>query len=1067
MNELSPQYDPQAVESAITERWNAANCFHAEPADAGDPYSICIPPPNVTAALHLGHALNNTLQDVLTRVARMRGMNACWLPGTDHAGIATQTVVDKRLQAEGEKALKEYKLLEAEGGNGREQFLEKVTAWKDEYEARITQQLKDMGCSCDWERQAFTMDQPRAAAVREAFFRLFKDGLIYRGKRLVNWDPVSQTALADDEVEMEDVDGHFYYMKYPVCSASGEATGEFVTVATTRPETMLGDTGVAVNPDDKPRANFIGQFVKLPIVGRVIPIVGDDYVVIPDTDSSDAKARMASGFLKVTPAHDQNDYEIGQRHDLPVINIMAPDASISTSHGWDDASPECEPFVELSREDARRAIVRWFKAADLLEDQKPYKHAVGHSYRSHVPVEPYYSDQWYLKVTDDRLAGATLRAMAPEQRKAGTECSWTSEHPFKGSASLNHEGHEEHEDTKEDKITSGLTFYPARYAKTFQNWHENIRDWCISRQLWWGHRIPVWSAPYLPAKTYESGETNVFIGKIGEWSKEQRIAQGAGRKIESSDQAGVDSGYFFCVRDELDREVIDFLEANGFERDPDVLDTWFSSALWPMSTLGWPEQTPDLAKWNPSSVLCTAREIITLWVSRMVMFNLYFEKQLPFRDVFIHAMIQDGHGQKMSKSLGNGVDPLDIIESHGSDAMRYTLTAMTTQTQDVRMPVDLIDPHSGDTFTPKFVTGPGGVKVAAPEQDSPTVKGKRMASSYGVAAGLVKPTDDLPAAKNTSEKFDLGQRLANKLWNATRFALSILTDETPTTSDELTLADRWILGRLAETVESANASLAQYRFAEFATGLYDFFWRDLCDWYLEAIKPTVRGNLAQRRTLAACIDATLRLLHPVMPFITERLWESVNEAVPGDRSVDGLALTSSDLLATAAWPKADAQKLIDAEASADFAFVQEIVSAIREIRAQHKVAPSATVVVSSRAPAEVLNRMVKYRPIAEALARYESAEVGPDVSAPPNAATAIVGDVTLYVHDVVDAAAETQRLTKKKDELQKKVANFEKRLANEKYVNSAPAKLVQETRDQFAAAARELEAVEAQLSDIA
>ena len=306
-----------------------------------------------------------------------------------------------------------------------------------------------------------------------------------------------------------------------------------------------------------------------------------------------------------------------------------------------------------------------------------------------------------------------------------------------------------------------------------------------------------------------------------------------------------------------------------------------------MSTLGWPAQTPDLAKWNPSSVLCTAREIITLWVSRMVMFNLYFEKQLPFKDVFIHAMIQDGHGQKMSKSLGNGVDPLDIIESHGSDAMRYTLTAMTTQTQDLRMPVDLIDPHSGETFTPKFVTGPGGVKVAAPEQDSPTVKGKKMASSYGVASGKVKPTDDLPAAKNTSEKFDLGQRLANKLWNATRFALSILTDETETTTDELTLVDRWILGRLAETVESANASLAQYRFAEFATGLYDFFWRDLCDWYLEAIKPTVRENAAQRRTLAACIDATLRLLHPVMPFITERLWESVNEAVPGDRSVVG------------------------------------------------------------------------------------------------------------------------------------------------------------------------------------
>ena len=830
---------------------------------------------------------------------------------------------------------------------------------------------------------------------------------------------------------------------------------------------MLGDTAVAVNPDDKPRAGLIGQFVKLPIVGRIIPIVGDDYVVIPDADSSDSKARMASGFLKVTPVHDTNDYDIGQRHDLPVINIMAPDASISSSHGWDDASAECEPFIGLSREDARRAIVRWFKENDLLEDQKPYRHAVGHSYRSHVPVEPYYSDQWYLKVTDDRLAGATLRAMTPEQRKAGTECSWASEHPF-GGGQGNHGEHGDTEATEEGTGASGLTFYPERYAKTFQNWHENIRDWCISRQLWWGHRIPVWRRDHayqdIPA------DMGAFVGQLMEWQQAGRLAiqyRGEFVHLEKSELDDPDLTVFFvCLRESEDRcgDIIELLNAHGLVRDPDVLDTWFSSALWPMSTLGWPEQTPDLATWNPSSVLCTAREIITLWVSRMVMFNLYFEKQLPFKDVFIHAMIQDGHGQKMSKSLGNGVDPLDIIESHGSDAMRYTLSAMTTQTQDVRMPVDLIDPHSGETFTPKFVTGPGGVKVAAPEQDSPTAKGKKMASSYGVASGKVKPTDDLPAAKNTSEKFDLGQRLANKLWNATRFALSILTDETPTTTDEVTLADRWILGRLAETVEAANTSLAQYRFAEFATGLYDFFWRDLCDWYLEAIKPTVRENAAQRRTLAACIDATLRMLHPVMPFITERLWESVNQAVPGDRSLDGLALPPGELLAAAAWPTLDASVLTDAKAKEHFAFVQEIVSAIREIRAQHKVPPSATVVVSSKAPAHLLNQMNRYRPITQALARYDGGEIGPDVAAPKNAATAIVGDVTLYVHDVVDAEAETQRLTKKKDELVKKVANFEKRLSNEKYVNSAPAKLVQETRDQHAAAQRELEAVEGQIA---
>ncbi|MEE9405303.1 MAG: valine--tRNA ligase [Algisphaera sp.] len=1031
MQELSPQYDPQAVESLITERWNDAQCFHAEPTDAGDPYSIVIPPPNVTAALHLGHALNNTLQDVLTRVARMRGMNACWLPGTDHAGIATQSVVDKRLQAEGKKAIKEYKKMEAQGGNGREQFLEKVTAWKDQYEARITQQLKDMGCSCDWERQAFTMDEPRATAVREAFFRLFKEGLIYRGKRLVNWDPVTQTALADDEVEMEDVDGHFWYMKYPVCDATGAETGAFVTVATTRPETMLGDTGVAVNPNDAPRAKFIGQFVKLPIVGRVIPIVGDDYVVIPDEESADSKARMASGFLKVTPAHDVNDFEIGRRHDLAVINIMAPDASISTSHGWDDASQACDPFVGLSREDARRAVVRWFKEADLLEDQKPYKHAVGHSYRSHVPVEPYYSDQWYLKVTDDKLAGAALRAMDVSQRQPSDNAAFNAKTPKR-------------QDAKEGKADTGLKFYPERYAKTFQNWHENLRDWCISRQLWWGHRIPVWSLT--------CSDEQAALTLTNEWNDAN---PGSSAARQDGDTV------FVCLKN---NDAVSDLEKQGFIQDPDVLDTWFSSALWPMSTLGWPEKTDDLATWNPSSVLCTAREIITLWVSRMVMFNLYFEGQLPFKDVFIHAMIQDGHGQKMSKSLGNGVDPIDIIHSHGCDAMRYTLTAMTTQTQDLRMPVDLIDPHSGEAFTPKFVTGPGGYKVAAPEQDSPSVKGKKMASSYGVASGKVKPSDDLPAARNTSEKFDLGQRLANKLWNATRFTLSILTDETPTTSDEMTLADRWILDRLAETVAAADAALGEYRFAEFATGLYDFFWRDLCDWYLESIKPTVRENAAQRRTLAACIDATLRLLHPVMPFITERLWESVNEALPGDRSVPGLALPPNTLLVKAAWPVMEAGAMADASAAEDFAFIQSVVSAIREIRSQHQVAPSAVVEVSATGPAAVLERMAAHRPIVQSLARYTTREVGTDAQEASNAAAALVGDMTLYVHDVVDTEAEKARLSKRRDTLAKQIVNFEKRLGNEKYVNSAPAKLVQETRDQFAAAARELEAVEAQMA---
>ncbi|MGB1126105.1 MAG: valine--tRNA ligase, partial [Phycisphaeraceae bacterium] len=662
--ELPPTYDPTQVEPAILKQYLETKAYAASTDADGEPYSIVIPPPNVTAALHLGHALNNTLQDVLTRVHRMRGFNTLWMPGTDHAGIATQTVVDKRLQQEGKPALKEYKQKELEGEDGRGQFIGQVTAWKDEYEAKITKQLEEMGCSCDWDRQRFTMDDQCAKAVREAFFQLFKDGLIYRGKRLVNWDPVSQTALADDEVEMQDVDGNFYYMKYPVCDSEGNETGEFATLATTRPETMLGDTAVAVNPDDEPRAKYIGQFVKLPIVNRVIPIIGDDYVVIPDPDSDDGKAKMASGFLKVTPAHDPNDYEIGTRHDLAIINVMAPDASISIDHGWPaeenaGSNEELKPILGLSREEARKAIVKWFKANELMAEVKPYRHAVGHSYRSHVPIEPYYTDQWYVKVTDPSLAGSALDAMSREQYNAENE-------PGRAGPARS--------DTRGD---GGLTFTPERYAKTFQTWHENIRDWCISRQLWWGHRIPVWS------KTVRLTEDN-WLAELSTPGFDHFISKKQTSPIASSEGVALviinqasgqvhdlsedplmpvvpetegEYTFFVCA---MDDDSGRYYEQFGYTQDPDVLDTWFSSALWPLSTLGWPGETDELAKWNPTSVLCTAREIITLWVSRMVMFNRYFKGgDLPFKDVFIHAMIQDGHGQKMSKSLGNGVDPMD------------------------------------------------------------------------------------------------------------------------------------------------------------------------------------------------------------------------------------------------------------------------------------------------------------------------------------------------------------------------------------------------------------------------
>ena len=1313
---LDRQYNPADTEPQVAQRWQDANAFQASPDDPGEPFSIVIPPPNVTAALHMGHALNNTLQDILTRYHRMRGHNACWFPGTDHAGIATQTVVEKRVLQEEGKRRTDFE---------RDEFIAKIQAWKDEYEQRITNQLTAMGCSCDWDRQAFTLDQPRAKAVREAFFQLFKDGLIYRGKRLVNWDPATQTALADDEVEMQDIDGHFYYLNYqlviPTSRASGGRegasadpknpsdwmeTGEYVTVATTRPETMLGDTAVAVNPNDEARKHLIGQFVRLPIVNRIIPIIGDDYVVIPDPDSDDAKAKYASGFLKVTPAHDPNDYDIGQRHTpepLPIINVMAPDGTISADHGWREQEEnihEAAAFLGMDRFEARKAIVSWFRENNLLEEVKPYRHAVGHSYRSHVPIEPYLSDQWYVKVTDDRLAGAALGAMTDEQYEGekkieissadvspktsstdspetsstgvsrgspvlhqetgGTGVSPVQKHKTVGiTTKLNkkertlphwqtggstyfitfrvREGHlsdEERQitldacrhwhgermdlhvavvmpdhvhllmtprkqpdnnwhdlskllhsiksfsahkiadkrgesgqvwmeesydrmvrDSKEfeekwnyiwenpvraglvddpsqyefiyqplneadsyrrdactteesntadacatafgqaaggtDALESQLRFHPPRYAKTFQQWHENIRDWCISRQLWWGHRIPVWTR-----KTSFSGFPEAALGSIIEQAKKgTRSIFGKpihGKEKHKWSQLTSDNHSVFYEVDYANEEVTTFLclledseklvsrlEANGFTQDPDVLDTWFSSALWPLSTMGWPDATPELAKWNPTNVLCTAREIITLWVSRMVMFNLYFRGQLPFKDVFIHAMIQDGHGQKMSKSLGNGVDPVDIIHSHGSDAMRFTLASMTTHTQDVRMPVDAVCPHTDKPFTPKFITGHGGgsngVQVAAPVQESPFAQGKKMVTSFGVASGQAHATDDMPLTRNTSEKFDYGRNFANKLWNAVRFALTHLEGHyKPYRADEpghigprlseLVLIDHWILSRLSKTVAAVDKALAQYEFATYAQALYDFFWRDLCDWYIEAIKPTVNESLAQRYVLATCLDVALRLMHPVMPFVTERLYEALNRAFP-QRGVEGVALRPEKMLVTAPWPTTD-QCCTCEEAEEEFASVQLVVAMIREVRTNMKVPPREKVEVSAKVAPEALVPALMDGALVEYLANVEVVDVGAEIEKPTNAAVVVRPNIEVYLHNQLDVAAEHKRLSKRIEEVRKSIATLNGRLSNEKYVNKAPAHLVQQTRDQLADAEKELIGLEQQLSEL-
>ncbi|MFW2334113.1 valine--tRNA ligase [Ilumatobacter sp.] len=1046
--ELAKAYSPADAEPAVEAAWAASDVFHAEPVADGDAtYSIVIPPPNVTAALHLGHALNNTLQDVLIRYHRMKGDETLWMPGTDHAGIATQTVVEKRLLADGVKRLE----------MGREAFVETTQTWKDEYEQVIIDQLVAMGASCDFDRIRFTMDEMCATAVRHAFFTLFRDGLIYRGKRLVNWDPVTRTALSDDEVENEDVDGHMWYLTYPLADGTGH-----VTVATTRPETMLGDTAVALNPRDPRAEALLGRSVMLPIVDREIPIIVDDHVVMADPESSDAKAQFASGFLKVTPAHDPNDWEIGLRHDLPIVNVMGPDASISDQYGWDDVSDEAREFVGLSREDARAAIVRWFDDHGLLEEVRDYSHTVGHSYRSHVPIEPWLSDQWYVAVTDDRLRGSAMRALAADQAP-----------PLPDDVAPR---------TEVDG-DGGLRISPDRYARTYHQWHESIRDWCVSRQLWWGHQIPVWvrtiDLDEAPAAVRDA-EIDVAITIESAW-----LDAGASHVIRRTTDTEAEEAV--CVPPEatlrrLDRAdasmdeaaLIAALEADGFVRDPDVLDTWFSSALWPMSTMGWPwpDDFPEtvglLDSFNPTSLLTTGREIITLWVSRMVMFERYFmDGRLPFRDVFIHAMIQDGHGQTMSKSLGNGLDPRDVIHTHGADALRFTLVQMTTDTQDVRMPVDIIDPHSGRSFEPEIITTSAGKIVPAPIQTSPTDPSKQMVSAYGAATGTAVPSEERPLARNTSPKFDLGRNFANKLWNATRFALKRVDSsnrvETPVDMSERPFADRWIVSRLARTVTRLEQSLAEYQFNAFADTLYDFVWHDVCDRYLEMIKPTIDDDHDQQVVLVSVLDAVLRIMHPVCPFVTESLWPHVGAARCG--AVAGLDLPPSELLAGAAWPAVDTG-LDDADSIGLWQRADQLIGSIRTVRGAQSVAPRKRITV--HAPAATLDLMGDVDGAVQVLAGvgelHELSGSRPERVSPITfeGAEILLSDLV----DDVDLEQERERLRKVIEGKTKQIAGFNGRLSNDGFLANAKPEIVADTRAMLVAAEADLAAAQTALANL-
>ena len=945
--ELSKTYDPATVESEAYFTWLEEKCFHAEAADEGDPYCIVIPPPNVTGALHLGHAINNTLQDILTRVHRMRGFNTLWMPGIDHAGIATQAVVEKQLKEKENKTRHDV---------GREGLVQRIWAWKEEYGGRIIEQLKRLGCSCDWDRLRFTLDETCARAVRQTFFKLFKDGLIYRGKRLVNWDVHLQTSISDDEIYHEKVKTSLWHIKYPIVDGDDSGTGAspvqteeqhgrgaratYMVVATTRPETMLGDTAVAVHSQD-PRWNWaIGKKVRLPLVDRLIPIIADDILVDP---------KFGSGVVKVTPAHDPSDYAVWQRHlgkddQIDILNILNPDGTINAAGG---------PYAGIKRDAARKKVVADLEAQGLLAKEEPYETEIGHSDRSKTAVEPYLSDQWFVQM-------APLAEPALEVVRSGR-----------------------------------IKFYPERHAQQYLAWLGEKRDWPISRQLWWGHRIPVWS------------------------KKRDAAAEQSMDTLHAQDVSGVqvmmrtviaDGAYteYVCIppgHGDIERQF----ESQGYEQDADVLDTWFSSALWPHSTLGWPENTAELRKWYPTSVLLTGRDIITLWVARMVMTGLYNMGDIPFQHVAINPTILDGKGERMSKSKGNGVDPVDIIETHGADALRFTLTIMATETQDARMPVK-----------------------------------------------------KLPSGKNTSDRFDVGRNFCTKLWNMARFTLMNLEGIASEPVDEAkwSITDRWLLSRLMRTVKECDDALAAYRFDQYAKACYDFFWRDLCDWYIEAIKPELREGAPRRgqvaNVLATALDMSLRLMHPMIPYITETIWWRLNEVRP-HRGIPGRILpTRSKRLIKAAWPKYN-DDLTSGGAEHVFGKLQELIAGIRNVRNEHKVDPRKPVTVSIAAPGDAARQIEANRATIELLATCTIRDVQQQLAPPANAARTATAGCDVYVEGIVDEDAEKQRLARRRDELTKQITALRGRLSNESYTAKAPAHLVEQTRKQLADAEAELD----------
>ncbi|BBO31688.1 valine--tRNA ligase [Lacipirellula parvula] len=1071
--ELPSQYDHEGAQRRWYKVWEQRGYFHAEPGakdkdgKVKPPYTIVIPPPNVTGALHLGHALNNTLQDILIRMKRMQGFNALWMPGTDHAGIATQAVVERRL-------LEEQKL--SRHDLGREGLIEKIWEWKAQYEKRIIGQLKQIGCSCDWERLRFTLDETCARAVRETFFRLFQDGKIYRGKRLVNWDTYLQTAVSDDEVFKEPVKGHFWHFKYPVVKDAKWKKGEpeFVTIATTRPETMLGDTAVAVHPDpaaafDKVgaelrermlaapakekgaleeeatlllerRARMLphletlrdmaqrGVMLELPLTGRQIPLIADEW----------AKPELGSGCVKITPAHDENDYAVWQRNlEIGAINIMTPDGKLNEN------APK--HFRGMSMKQGRQQVLDELEMAGLYNpetDCEDREIELPHSDRSKTPIEPYLADQWFVKM--DELAQSAM-----------------------------------------DAVTDGrVKITPERYGKTYLDWLGEKRDWPIGRQLWWGHRIPVWHIRWCDRSVLEKafdGRNDIFWNEgyeKGWWflSSSTDLTHLDETRLEALAEESKPGGKFAITREE------------------DVLDTWFSSALWPHSTLGWPDETPELKAFYPTTALVTSRDIITLWVARMVLTGRYNMGEVPFSSVYIHPKILDGYGETMSKSKGNGVDPLDVVEKFGADALRFGLAYLATETQDVRMPVEFECPHC-QTLIAQTKKNRTLVRIECDKCGKPFRT--QWAESHGT-------DEDKALARGAvvSDRFELGRRFCNKLWNASRFSLMNLQKAatggrgaapedattvggsnanagTATTGRgfiELTLEDRWLLSRLATVTNEVTAAIESYQFADAARLLYAFAWNDFCDYYVEMTKARFGVPEQQetaQRVLAHVLDALLRLLHPMIPFLTEEVWQLLGQVVE-DRGLEApgsLGSKAAVSVCIADWPVADASR-IDATIETQFADFQAVLGAVRELRMGQNIAPREAVEFSVRCDEATAKLLEPMSPYFLQMAKATALAWGPKATAPETAASSQVNgargpiDVHLDVSRFIDVEAEKKRLTKQIEQWQGFVKSMEAKLNNESFVSRAPAEVVQQQRDKLVETKGLIESAQASLKKL-